>query len=64
MHAQSRRGVDLDDSAALCFERTQHAVADDVNTGNVEADGLRCGNRLRGKLGVYIVGDVGCRAAG
>jgi hypothetical protein len=64
MHAQSRCGVDFDDAATLGFERAQDAVADDIDAGDIEADGLRGGNRLRGKLGMDIVGDIGCRTAG
>jgi hypothetical protein len=64
MHAQAWCGVQLDDTATLLLERAQDAVTDDVNTGNIEADGARRSDGLRGELGMDVVGDVGGRAAG
>ena len=64
VHAQAGRGVQFDDAAVLLFERTQDVAADDIDAGDVEADGPCRGNRLRGKLGMHVVGDVRRRTAG
>ena len=64
MHAQARRGIDLDHATALLLQRMQDAAADHVHAANIESHHLRSSHRTRGHLGVDIVGDVGGRAAG
>ena len=64
MHAQAGGGIDFDDAAALGLEGLEDGVADDVDAGDVEADGLRGGNGRRRQVGVYVIGDIGRRAAG
>ena len=64
VHAQAGRGIDLDDAAALLFERLEHAVADHIDAADVEADHLRRGDGARGEFRMDVVGDVGGGAAG
>ena len=54
----------FDDAAALLFERLVHGVADDVDAGDVEADGLRRSDGGGGQFRMDVVGDVGGGAAG
>ena len=64
MHAQPRRGVDLDDAAVLRFQRLPHAFADDIDAADVQANHLRSGHGAGGDFGVNLVGHVGGGAAG
>ena len=64
MHAQAGGGIDLNDAAALVFERLEDGVAHHVDTGDVEADGLCGSHRRGGEVGMHVVGDVGGGAAG
>jgi hypothetical protein len=64
VHAQTRRGVDLDDAAVLLLERAQHVLAHHVDAADVQANHLCRGHRARGDLGVHVVGHVGRAAAG
>ena len=59
MHAQARRGVQLDDPATLLFQRTVYIHADDVDASDVQADHLRGGNGARRKVGMDVVRDIG-----
>ena len=64
VHAQAGCGIDLDNAAALGFQRLQHVLADDVDPGNVQTDHLCGSNGARGEVGMDAVGDIGGRATG
>ena len=64
MHAQTRRGVHLDNAAVLFFQGFEHRFNHHVHTAHIQPDHLRGHHRTCGHLGVHIVGHVGGRAAG
>ena len=64
MHAQARRRVDLDDPAALLFQRLVHGLADDIDAADIQPDHLRRFHRPRRHLRMDVVGHIGRRAAG
>ena len=41
MHAQTRRGVDFDDTAALFLQGLVDAVADHIDTADIQTDHVR-----------------------
>ena len=64
VHAQPRRGVDLDDAAALLLERLVHALGHHVDAADMQADDGRRRDRARRDLGMHVIGHVGGGAAG
>ncbi len=59
MHAQSRRGVDFHNAAALVLQRTQNGFADHVDTADVQPHHLGRRYGAGCHLGVHIVCHVG-----
>ena len=64
VHAKPRCGVHFDDAATLGFQRLLHGLADDIDAGDVKADGLCGRDRAGGEFRMYLVGNVGSSAPG
>ncbi len=64
VHAQSGRGIDLDDAAVLVLDGFVHGVAHDVDAADVQSHHLRRRHGASGDVRVHVVGDVGGGAAG
>ncbi len=64
VHPQARPGVDLDDGAALLLQRPADVHGDDIDAGDVQADGAGRLDGARGRFRMNPIGYVGCGAAG
>ena len=64
VHTQSRGCVNLNDTAVLFFQWAHDVLDHHIHATYMQTHHRRCVNSARCYFGVYIVGHIGCAAAG
>ena len=64
MHAQTWRGVDLDDSGALFLHGFVHCFRHQIDPGNIQPDHVGRSDHARGQFRMDLVGHIGGAATG